>query len=356
MATYDDLYIRSTLNDPGTIPRSGVGLSASPDIIPYGFMPVDNPVKFFSENFNQVVSKDLVYNAPNYVYLRGKNLYNGARSGVMYAYWAPSNLLLYPSTWQNNVLKTNNNVDHVPVNATASGAPYVTPEPLVWVPTYPPAYQHFCMISRVSTDTHPNPIPKTGGYSDFANWVANNGGIGWRNVQVVAAGAPELLFESNYDQGDEGGLMDVLITATDCPIGSDIWFSSGTALPNGTVIKIPPRPVEQNPQTWGTQAMISANWKTTFRGAYRSNNRGAPGPNFDVTLRVQYVPGVNTRLHALGATVESCGFGRWEMWDLDREVFMPGEDFYRATNKSFASGPVRPILLGAASIKARSNQ
>ena len=83
MATYDDLYIRSTLTDPGNIPRSGVGLSSSPDVIPYGIMPVDTPVTFFTNNFNQVVSKDLVYNAPNYVYLRGKNLYNGARTGNM---------------------------------------------------------------------------------------------------------------------------------------------------------------------------------------------------------------------------------------------------------------------------------
>jgi hypothetical protein len=206
------------------------------------------------------------------------------------------------------------------------------------------------MISRISTALHPNPIPNTGGFSDFATWVANNGGIGWRNVTVVAAGSPEILFSSDYDQGDEGGLMDVLITATDAPIGSDVWFSSGTPLANGQVIAIPPTKITQNPQTWGTQANIPPQWKTRFTGAYRSNNFGPPGPNFDVSLRIQFVPTASSKLYLLGRDLEQFGFGDYHIFDQHERTYIQAEHYYRSKN-DFSSGPVRPILLGSVSVR-----
>lgn len=354
MPKYDDLYIRATLTDPGNIPRTGMGLSQSPDIIPYGIMPVDNPQTFFTgDNFNKVLSKDIIYNAPNYIYNRGINYAAEARSGDMYCYYCPSNLLLYPSTWRQNVLYTSTGVDHVRVTANAANAPFATPEPVVWVAPYPPPNSHFCMISRVVTEQHPNPIPNTGSYSDFSTWVANNGGIGWRNVTVVAAGSPEILFTSAYDQGDEGGLMDVLITATDAPIGSEVWFASGTPLADGKVIQIPPTKITQNPQTWGTQANIPPQWKTTFSGGYRSNG-GVPGPNFDVSLRVQFVPLMKSKLYLIGQPIETCGYGDFHMFDRHERVYVNGEHFFRTrTHADFTDGPVKPVLLGAVSVRSK---
>ena len=354
MAKYDDLYIRSTLNDPGNIPRTRTGLSASPDIIPYGIMPVNNPVQFFTNNFQQIVSKDLVYNAPNYVYLRGRNQFNGAQTGKMYAYYAPSSLLLYPSQWKENSLYTQSGTgeqNFVDVSAAATNDPYVTPEPFVWEPKYPPPNSHYCMISRVSTTQHPNEIPNTGGYTDFAKWVAGEGGIGWRNVRVVANGSPEILFDQDYDQGDEEGLMDILITATNCPIGAEVWYSSGTALPDGGVIKIPPSEItEDRPQTFGTQAFIPAGWKTKFNGAYRSNG-GPPRGEIEVSLRVQFAPEPRSELYELGSPIEELGFGNWHMFHEEKQMYLPGEEFYRATNSRFASGPVRPVVLGSFTAK-----
>lgn len=352
MATYDDLYIRSTLSDPGTVPRSRSGLSSSPDIIPYGIMPVDNPAQFFVNNFNQVVSKDLIYNADNYVYLRGKNLFNGAQTGKMYSYYVPSNLLLYPSTWRENILYTSTQRDHVEVSADAKDQPFATPEPLIWkrVPQPAPNF-HYCMVSRVVTDEHPNPIPDTGTFSDFAEWVAGNGGIGWRNVRVVDAGSPEILFASDYDQKEEAGLMDVLITATGAPIGSEVWFSSGTPLPDGKVIAIPPTKITQDPQTWGTQAYIPPQWKTTFNGAYRSNGAGSPKPGFKVSLRIQYTPEVGARLYKLGRELDQLPYGDFQLFDREESVYREANTFYRRRHACFNDGPVRPVLLGSVSVE-----
>lgn len=355
MPKYDDLYIRATLTDPGNVPRTGMGLSSSPDIIPYGQMPVDNPDTFFvGDNFNKVLSKDLVYGGQNYIYLRGLNLAAGATTGDMYCYYSPSNLVLYPSIWRTNVLYTQNGVDHVPVRASTTNAGFAPDTPLLWTPALPPPGHHFCMISRVTTAQHPNPIPNTGGFSDFAQWVAGNGGIGWRNVTVVNTGSPEIVFRTEYDQEDEPGLMDVLITAVDVPIGAEVWFSSGTKLENGKFIAIPPTKITQNPQTWGTQAHIPSNWKTTFVGGYRSNG-GKPGPNFSVALRVQFAPPTSSKLYSLGTDWDACGFGDCHMFDWNRREYVHGETFFRSNERSFADGPVRPVLLGSVSVRGEQN-
>ena len=356
MPKYTDMYIRATLTDPGNIPRTNMGLSASPDIIPYGIMPVNTPDQFFTgDNFNKILSKDIQYDADNYIYARGINYAAGAQTGQMYVYYAPSSLLLYPSTWRQNVLYNSaGDRDNVDVAAASANAPFAVGQPLVWrkVP-YPPPNSHYCMISRVVTAQNPNPIPNTGSYSDFATWVANNGGIGWRNVTVVPTGSPEILFASAYDQGDEGGLMDVLITATDAPIGSEVWFSSGTPLADGKVIAIPPTKITQSPQTWGTQANIPPQWKTTFNGAYRSNG-GIPGKNFDVSLRVQFVPLASSKLYLIGRDITDCGFGEFHMFDRKEGHYINAEKFFRS-RADFASGPVRPVLLGAVSVRGPEN-
>lgn len=352
MPKYNDLYIRATLSDPGNIPRTGMGLSASPDIIPYGQMPVDHPEKFFlGDNFNKILSKDLIYDGQNYIYLRGLNLAAGATTGDMYCYYAPSNLVLYPSTWRQNVLYTQNGIDHVPVSAPTANAGYAPDTPLLWTPAWPPPGHHYCMISRVSTKDHPNPIPNTGTYSDFAKWVSESGGIGWRNVTVVNTGSPEISFKTFYDQEDEPGLMDIIITAVDCPIGSEVWFSSGTKLENGEYIAIPPAEIKYNPQTWGTQKYIPSNWQTTFVGGYRSNGKGAPGKNFSVSLRVQFAPAYKSALYHLGREWDDCGFGEFQMWDPVRKQWGGAQDHYRAKDASLVNGPPRPVLLGSVSVK-----
>jgi hypothetical protein len=353
MATkYTDLYIRSTLNDPGTVPRSTSGLSSSPDVIPYGIMPVNNPDTFFTttDAMKTVMSKDIIYDAYNYIYLRGVNQAAGPTTGNMYAYFCPSNLLLYPSTWQKNVLYTQDGIDHVPVSAGATGTGFATPIPLLWRAPFPPPNSHFCMIARVTTEANKNPIPPTGGYSDFATWIAGNGGLGWRNVTVVDAGSPEIVYTSDYDQEEEPGLMDILVTTNGAPIGSEVWFSSGTPLGSGKFVAIPPTKITQDPQTWGTQAYIPSQWKTTFTGGYRSNG-GKPGPGFDISLRVQFAPPATSRLYALGMPVKEHGLGDWHMFDRETNEYVHHDSFFRRNADAFASGPIRPVLLGSVTLR-----
>jgi hypothetical protein len=82
---YNDLYIRMSLSDDGTIPRP-VTSGSSPDVIPYGNTLVDDPQEFFSLNYDQIVSKPLVIGQSNNIYVRLKNYFASAQTGQVYLY------------------------------------------------------------------------------------------------------------------------------------------------------------------------------------------------------------------------------------------------------------------------------
>jgi hypothetical protein len=320
----------------------------STDVIPFGTMPVDDPAKFFTTHSDEVLSQDLVYNAANYIYLRGINYFNGPRKGRMYLYYAPGGMLLYPKQWLDNVLRTSAGVDHVPVTAAGSQAPYATPEPFVWTPA---DHRDYCLVGRVSTADNPNVIPPSlAGFSSLAEWVAGNGGIGWRNVRIVDAGSPEFTIAADYDQDEEPGLMDVLVTAVDAPVGSEVWFSSGTPLEDGEVIRIPPSAITADGgsrQTFGTRAYIPAHWRTTFNLAYRNNGKGKGGPRFRVTWKIVFTAPASHRLYALGTPIDQLGLGTFNIHDRVKAAWSSAVDHYRSAEKTFSDHPIKPVVLGA---------
>ena len=226
---YNDLYFRANLGDTGTVPATG-SLSSSPDIIPFGTAPTANPKKFFTDNYSKDVGKDLIARAPNYLYLRAKNLKNGAQTGTIQLYYTKASLLLYPSLWQQNAIQTSSGASSVPVSAAALGGIAVTEDPFTWKPELISG-DHYCLIGRVVTADHPNPIPQTGRISDFAAYIANNRGMGWRNISVVDAGSPTFSMSVGYEQGTEHGDMFVAIRAKGVPAGAEVAFSCATPGP-----------------------------------------------------------------------------------------------------------------------------
>lgn len=308
--TYDDLFIRSNLGDTGTIPRSGTQ-SRSPDVIPYGTDPVADPQAFFSGNYNQDVGKDLVANARNYLYLRAKNLAAGAETGSFYLYYAPSNLLLWPNIWQNNVLKTSTGADSVPVSAAKNGDIVVTRDPFTWTPQIPSGF-HYCMVSRLVTPLHANPIPDVGSIQDFAAWVAGNGGIGWRNVTVVSTGAPTWSLQTQLSQGAAPSALQFQIICQNVPLGSYVSFSSGTQVPGYGPVAIGKTQVTSYPSFIVAVRVpnVPAGWTSNFSYSYWAKDGSPPPSGFDITLDVSLpVEAEDERLYALAATHDELGLG-----------------------------------------------
>lgn len=336
MAQYQDILVRNSLTDQGIIPRTGA-MSHSPDIIPYGQEPVVDPQKFFSGNYDQDVGKDLVAGAQNYLYLRGKNLGTDASSGEAYLYYAKSSLLLYPDQWESNQLKTSAGKDSVPVSADA-GKIAVTNDPFTWQPDVPGAGWHYCLIGRVATKKNPNPIPGTGDIQSFAAWVAQNGGIGWRNVAVVSAGAPTWTNEIQYDQGPKEDNVKFFVTCTNVPLGTYVSFSSGTPNPGGIPISLPKTEVTQNPSfIVGMQTKVAAGYSTKISYSYWSEGH-APPKGFKITLSAAIVvPPSNTALYNLAYEPGALGFDKV----LD---YTPEGELVEADRGGI--GPSRMIILG----------
>jgi len=275
VAQYDDLYLRSLVSDPGSIPKPGPQ-GRSPDIIAWGMYPQTAPQIFFAGNYNSDVGRSPVARAPNYIYVRAKNLGSTPANGVLSLYWSKAELISWTQTW--NRLKTSANADSVEFREVGPGQIGVTSDPFIWIP---PAAGLFALIARIATERHPNTIPSPS--VDLSAWVAGNGGSGWCNVTASDTGAPTFTLQAAYEQGDQGWLITFIVECTNC--GADgqsyIGFSSGTPLPGGAVANLVKTQITSESFAVGTRVHVPAGWRTTFVLSYWTKN---PNPRMRINF------------------------------------------------------------------------
>ena len=327
---YNDLFLRDNLDDGGSVPAAGT-LSSSPDIIPFGTAPVSDPATFFTNNYGNDVGQDLVANSQNYIYMRAKNLsLSGGENGTLSLYYSPASLLLYPSLWQNNILKTGSGATTVPVSAAATGDIVVGTDPFTWQPQMISG-DHYCLIGQIVTASHPNPIPQTGGIQDFATYIANNRGMGWRNVSIVNNGSPTFTQTVQYNQGNEQGDMAILITCSNVPVGAEVAFSCGTPGPNPPINL--PRTKVTNSSSFvvGITSVIPANFNSSIAYSYWANGT-VPLPNWSIGLSVVYFVPSSNSLYKHGKTFEELGLKEHE----HKHVF----------KETIGIGPTKGIIVG----------
>lgn len=286
---YNDMFIRNNLADTGELPAQG-SLCHSPDIIPNGTDAEKDPETTFKESWDKDVGKDLVANWKNYFYVRGKNLAAVAATGQVYLYYAQSNLLLYPSVWQNNALRTDQGADNVAVSAKNSGDIFVGDDAFTWekVPK-PGSGYHYCLIARVVTADHPNPIPTTGEIHSFATYIAENPAMAQRNVRVVDTGAPTFQQTTDYDQGTEGCEIYFYLVCTNVPVGAEVAFSCGSPGPDPRIDL--PRTKVSNPHSFivGIKSNVPADFKSNITYSYWANGT-TPPPGWNIELQAVYIP------------------------------------------------------------------
>jgi hypothetical protein len=293
MTTYNDLFFRTNFSDSGQLPSPPPAYT-SPDIIPSGLTPNSDPAGFFTNNYGSDPGQALINNANNYVYLRTKDLAPKAQQGSVSLYYAPASLLLYPSQWANNALRTSDNADHVIVSASGQNAIAVANNPFIFNPPSLSPGDHFCLISRVVTEEHPNPIPPTGSVSSLTEFVINNPGFGWRNVSVTSVGSPTFNTPVKYSQGDESGPMLFVLTCSNVPDGAQVAFSAGTPGPS-PLISIPKSTVQNSPdpQTGvptfkvGILCEVPRGYETNITYSYWANGT-QPQQGFDINLSVHH--------------------------------------------------------------------
>lgn len=178
---YDDLYVRDNLKDTGTYPTKGENY-LSPDIIPYQ----DEALSWAQakDTYSKDISKSIIGNRANNVYVRAKNLYSSSETGQVDLFRADASLFLTPNTW-------------IQV-ATASGsytANLVYENGARSTPTQGIAIcnsafiidkmteNHPCLITVVNTPRHKVDIPpRFASNSAFEQWVRDNPAVAHRNI------------------------------------------------------------------------------------------------------------------------------------------------------------------------------
>ncbi|WP_296595118.1 hypothetical protein [Phenylobacterium sp.] len=295
MPAYSDLFMRANLNDQGQMPAPG-NLSSSPDIIPYGQVPVGNPASQFSD-FTQDFGQSVQWGVGNNIYVRGTNLAAGAESGDVYLYWSQASLLNWPQVWSTNTILPQSGNPSVKLAATAANQQVVAQEPFFFTPQMVlPSGDHVCLIGRVATTANPNPIPSTVTMDSFAGFIANNRGFSWRNIEIInmptkpAGSTPDWTMSVDYEQGTQTEIVNVVLSCVNIPVGCSIGFTCSTPGPTPMLSLVNTQVSNPTSFVAGITSTIPAGFKSNIQYWFYSNGKAIPG-GASVTLKAIYVPG-----------------------------------------------------------------
>jgi hypothetical protein len=309
MPIWNDLLLRLNQSDNGTYPNRPGSPYQSPDIIPYGVAPIDNWQKFFTDNYGSDVGQNPVVNQDNFIYSRAKNLAATAATGDYYGYWSPASALMWPKEWSGNVMTTAQGADHVVFPSTLPNGIAVCSEPLKWKPSRLGPNDHYCLVGRVVTAAHPNPIPNVMKLPDFAQYIRDNPNMCWRNVTLIEGAQPTTIYNVNYDQGTEAGMMIVQIAGTFLPVAPQGWRPAQVAFncsaPGPTpLMLLNPTPITGTTQDFGLHTFVPASFKAPVTVSFWSNNLPIDD-KFNLDFQYYYAPPMTTafaHLHERGYT------------------------------------------------------
>jgi len=227
---YNDVYMRNHLGDTGQTPSSGAW-TRSPDIIPNGTALIQDPVTTLTKTYNSDIGKPTSLSNQNYFYVRGKNLSPGPKTAKFELYYCPRHLFLFPSLWTKNQLLTSDGQTQVSASAPAANDIIVPDQPFTNIPIH---QEHHCLIGRVITDEHPNPLPdNVTDNNALAAYILDNPSMSWRNVVLVQQDIPTFTNSFFLNVGDADCRVLLGLRCNNITPGSSVAFSCGTPIPSG---------------------------------------------------------------------------------------------------------------------------
>lgn len=325
---WNDILLRDSLSDKGEYPTSGT-LSNSPDIIPSGILPVEDPDKYFTNNWDKDnLSKGLVARMDNYIYMRGSNMAGKEQTGKLYLYYSKASLLLYPSLWKDNSITTGDGKDYFEFKVGKDGK-FVSFDnkqgTFFWRPEEI-SNDHYCLIGRVETKEHPNPIPSSKDIEDFAYFISMHPAYAWHNVDVVSKDSPNYTSKPvSYDQGSKGGEVHFELRCKNFPLNATVMLTC-TAPGTTPSINIPKqRIVNSEENIFGVVADIPANWKGDLYYHYWFPGGEKPSGDPEIEIvPILIVPPGHPRLSQFAKPITS-----------------------QAINRNTSIGPVEGIVVGS---------
>ncbi|NVJ22004.1 MULTISPECIES: hypothetical protein [Myxococcus] len=218
---WSDINLRDSLDDDGRIPSPNVSWWISPDIIPMQAEELSPEEQ--RRTWAEDAGRNVLAGVLNNIYVRGWNYKSTPQSGRVFLYWSDSALLTHPRDWKHQVLRTATGLtDYVQVSGGANDF-VCSSEHFEWRPPSPMG-THPCLIARVVTEGHANPLPADEITSEeYARWVRENPGVCHRNVTVVPTTRQEHLVDTGFTNPDPVHTRyRFVIAARQLPVGTAV--------------------------------------------------------------------------------------------------------------------------------------
>jgi hypothetical protein len=178
-------YLRESLAGTGRIPVPG----------PYGLCPdiigSAEPIRDAQSALRTPASWKTMYSVSplpgrtSYYYVRGMNGTTESINGSLALYWAPANLVMFPSVWKGNEIpaaaKAAVRVSAGAKQVGVGDAPFVFSSPLVDPATY------MAFVACASDTANPAPIPVISSWLDMGAMQTERRDISIRNTSTVTA-------------------------------------------------------------------------------------------------------------------------------------------------------------------------
>jgi hypothetical protein len=174
---FADLFMRDNLNDTGTEPSPGGGLSLSPDINHFRNELLDPAASLLSASAmaNGTLFEEIEIGQPNYIYIRVRNRGYSASDAMVDLFWTRPSTLPTPASW--NSLGSIA-VPVVDPDETALGGPLVWSEGI-------PAEGHYCFVALLRNAQDPAPdLASVTDSNSFYDLIRSNNNVVWKNFDV----------------------------------------------------------------------------------------------------------------------------------------------------------------------------
>lgn len=288
-STYDGLYLRDNLKSQGTLPAAAP-FNACPDIILSSTLVKDPQSTFSTIQSWQTIYPTAPAAGKNYYYVRGLDGSAEAFEGQMRLFWAPAQLILFPSTWKYNPLHTANGLEEVNV-AAAPGHVGVGDDAFVLdtgVQGLPNANTFYAFVAQNTAA----PIPTVSSWLEMSQLLTQQLGFGFRNMLTFdAAGGPLLtrLGLSIPMSVGESATLQLTLTTQGIPTGDTVALIGDCFTPEMKSIVLQPMKTSGNPYVAGITAALDPGFSTSIAFQYWNTSGQVPAAGSTITLAVNYV-------------------------------------------------------------------
>lgn len=316
MSAYNDFAFRPNLTDPEGQTPSAPPLTSSPDIWPNGPNPIANfkTVLASPSSWSSDPGQNVQQGFNNIIYVRAKNFGGPNNTGQVYLYYAPSGIISWPSQWANNKLLTDQpdpqhpngpNLNYLQVSAATTGAIAVGNGAFLWNPAPPPpGSNHYCLFSQVVTAQTPNPIPGANQpmtAEDMATIVANDLGIGWRNIAlIVQADQPTWSYSSELTLPPNSPsplTVQVNLACTNMAVGGAMAFTCSSLDLTSVPIVLPKTTIQNPNQVSGITTVLQPGFTGSVTVNYWQGSQPNPsGANIAIQA---FTPAATPTMQAL---------------------------------------------------------